>query len=328
MKELKSAERRFEKAEAQHLKHQQVDLPEYRRWHHLTLGPSEQEILRQQGEFRLFAQFLDGLQQEQLIQGRPAKHMLAELLAYAEAHDDGAAINRMAGEWSPAYLMSCGNALWLEPRTRMFEAEREKFNRQREKRETRARNNGRQTQEGDFEPSPARPAGAAREQEFRTLYRALCRALHPDVAGEGTPARYHLWLEVQDAYEAHNLERMEALHAAWELKTDPQGQRGSCAQIIAATKKCLAGLRSLQRELRSAKKHLSWQFASLDEAARTRQAERLVQEMRREARGLKMRVDAVRREYVGLMKSVRLPRMRKSGPPRFAGDEEPFGFAL
>jgi len=342
IKELKSAKRRFEKAEAEHLKHQQVDLPEYRRWHHLVLGPLEQEILRHRTEFKRLDCFLDGLREEQFIQHRPVRELLVELLAYAEAHDDGKEINRVGGEWSPVYLMGCGYTLWQEPRKRKYEAAQEKRRRAREDRKSRSDKKGKSRQEDELFDSMEEILGGMfgdlgsagefweeneaglplnrrnkgpREQEFRSLYRKLCRALHPDVAGEATPERHRLWLEVQDAHETRDLERLEALHAAWEMKSDPQGKHSTCARIIAATKECMAGLRSLQRDLRAAKKQMSWRFAALDDTERARRAERVIHEMRRKARDLKQGVDSIRREYVYLIKSVKLPSKRIGRPP-------------
>lgn len=352
IKELKSAERRFEKAEAEYLNHQQVDLPEYRRWHHLVLGPLEQEILRHRTEFKMLDRFLDGLREEQFIQHRPVRELLVELLAYAEAHDDGKESNRVGGEWSPVYLMGCGYALWLEPRKRKYEAAQEKRRRAREARNARLDKQGRHRLEdelidfmeenldgmfGDLGPGgefwEGNEAGlplnrrnkGPREQEFRSLYRKLCRALHPDVAGEATPERHRLWLEVQDAHEARDLERLEALHAALEMKGDPQGKHSTCARIIAATKECLAGLRSLQRALRAAKKQMSWRFAALGETERAQLAERVTHEMRREARDLKRGVDSVQQEYVYLIRSVKLPRKRKIRRPEPAAAGGRFG---
>lgn len=353
LKKLKSAERRFQKAEAEHLQHREVDVPEYQRWHHVTLGPLEQEIHGAHQEFRLFDSFLVGLSQEQSIQGRPVRKLLAQLLSYAEMRNDGRESNHMNGEWSPAFLMECAVTLWLKPREKALREQEEQWRRQREAREqARAKRKGHRNAEEEWLDSMLSqfdegmfgggedeendwtwdgPAAAPRsrkldkesDREFRALYRRLCRALHPDVAGAATPEMHRLWLEVQEAHDAGDLERLEALYAAWEMKVDPQAKQGTtCARIIAATQQCLAGLRSLQRDLRAVKKHLSWQFSARDEAERARQAKQMAQALRREALTLNAALERIRSEYRRLLVHARQPAVRKSSKPTRAWENE------
>ena len=356
MKDLKSAERRFEKAQQEWMRHQQVDMPEFRRWHHLELGPLEQEIHRYQSELHLYDTFLAGLEQEQYLQARGIPALLRELVAYAEANHDGNESHRLDGEWSPAYLMSCGFTLWQEPRKREFDRRQERLRQQQRQKQDKAGEKRSPHLEGsildflmgmleeeergfegadpddlldeDFQSPPTRSREGTREQEFRSIYRKLCRALHPDVAGEATPERHQLWLDVQDAYEARDFERMEALHAAWEMKGDPQGRASTCARILAATRECMMGLRSLQRDLRTAKKHPGWHFAALAGAERTRRARQMMEEMKQEIGELKWNVDRERREFLHLMKMARPPNKRKAAKPRSAAADGDLGPTL
>ena len=356
MKELKSAERRFGKAQQEWMRHQKVDMPEFWRWHHLELGPLEQELNRCQSELHLYGNFLEGLEQERFVQNRGIHALLIELVAYAEAHNDGSESHRLDGEWSPAYLMSCGFTLWQEPRMKEFDRRQERVRQEQRQKQDKAGKKRSPHLEGsimDFlmgmleegewapegageddsldeeskSPSPRSKAGM-REQEFRSIYRKLCRALHPDVAGEATPERHQLWLEVQDAYEARDFERMEALHAAWEMKGDPQGKASTCSRILAATRECMMGLRSLQRDLRTAKKHPGWRFAALAGAERARRARQMMEQMKQEIGELKWNVDRERREFLRLMKMVRPPKNRKVAKPPSPATDSLFGPTL
>lgn len=347
MKELKSAERRFGNAQRQWMNHQQVDMPAYWRWHHLELGPLEQERNRYQGELHLYVNFLEGLEQERFAQGRSIPALLGELVAYAEVHDDGNGNNRLDGEWSPAYLMSCGYTLWQEPRMREFDRKQEQFRQEQRQRQDKAGKKrgahldgsimdfllgmleeefgpeafgGEFSSDPDFKTPFSAPKGETREQDFRTLYRKLCRALHPDVAGEVTPERQRLWLEVQDAYEARDFERLEALHAAWEMKSDPQGKLSTCARILAATRECLMGLRSLQGDLRKAKKQPGWQFAVLTGNARAKRAEQIRAQLKQDVGDLKWSVDRERREFQRVMKKARPPHKKSRAGSSPAAD--------
>lgn len=342
LKELKSAERRFQKAQTEHERYREVDVPAYQRWHHVTLGPLEQELQMAHQEYGLFSSFLAILSDEQAIQGRSARQLLIVLLNYAQKHHDGRETNRLYDEWSPAFLMECAYALWQKPREIAQQEQEDAWRRQREaQKQARTNKKGRRnseeeclnalmddltdiflgaTEDEEEDWSWGRPKMAEaphrldkeHDQEFRALYRRLCRALHPDVAGESTPDMLRLWIEVQDAHDACDYERMEALYAAWEMKTNPQAQHGfTCARIIAATRECLAGLRSLRRDLRAAKKHVSWRFSALAKAKREQRAQRLTKELQSNVWVMKGELEWVRREYRHLLERARRPPVRK-----------------
>lgn len=342
LKELKSAERRFQKAQTEHAQHREVDIPAYQRWHHVTLGPLEQELQRTHEECGLFSSFLAIVSNEQAIQRRSARQLMLTLLDYAQTCHDGRETNRLYDEWSPAFLMECAYTLWQEPREIAWQEQVAQQRRQREAREqARAEGKGQERspeewldalmddltdiflgdpedEEEDWSwgrPKMAEPPprlDKEHDQEFRALYRRLCRALHPDVAGESTPDMLRLWIEVQEAHDAGDYERMEALYAAWEMKTNPQAQHGfTCARIIAATRECLAGLRSLRRDLRVAKKHASWCFSALAKAKREQRAQRLTKELQSNVWVMKGELEWVRREYRHLLERARRPPVRK-----------------
>ncbi|MDZ4199008.1 MAG: hypothetical protein U1E27_06960 [Kiritimatiellia bacterium] len=324
MKELKSAERRFERAQNQWMSHQQVDLPAFKRWLHLTLGALEQELLREAAELQAISRFLDGFEMEQRVQRRSARALITELLAFAKTRDDGAEGNRIRGQWAPGFLMACGYTLWQEPRQKELDAEMERHrNRAQEENpfddespmdslfnELDELMSGYDSEKeffGDADDAETpfdsghRSNSEDREALFRSLYRKLCRELHPDVAGEVTPRTRQMWQEVQDAYTAHDLDRMEALYAAWELKADPTGKNSTFSRIIAATRECLAGLRALQRNLRKAKSHPGWAFGALDEPGRTRKAKHLERNLKEEQYFLRENLREVRQEYQDLL---------------------------
>ena len=345
LKKLKSAERRFEKAQAEWMQHQQVDMPEYRRWHHLILGPLEQDLQRHQSEFDQYQSFLDGLSSETVVQATSELVLMAQLLAYAEKQDDGNPSHRLHEDWSPAFLTNCAYKLWQEPRTKQFDERQERARQERDERreqkgqKRRARSDddlldyladlfdeefgAADEAEGETSFPTAHKSPDAMMQDIRSTYRKLCRALHPDVAGEATPERHQLWLDVQDAYEARDLARLEALQAAWEMKSDPQGKASTCTRILAATQVCLAGLRSLQRDLRAAKKHLSWQFAVLTETMRAQRAQKIRRQIQMQIHATQRQANAERMDFQHLLKEARAfmarksktaPRLRHRGP--------------
>lgn len=359
LKALKSAERRFQKAQTEHERYREVDVPAYQRWHHVTLGPLEQELQMAHQEYGLFSSFLAILSDEQAIQGRSARQLLIVLLNYAQKHHDGRETNRLYDEWSPAFLMECAYTLWQEPREIAWQEQVAQQRRQREARkQARAEGRGQErsveeclnalmddltdiflgaTEDEEEDWSWGRPKMAEaphrldkeHDQEFRALYRRLCRALHPDVAGESTPDMLRLWIEVQDAHDACDYERMEALYAAWEMKADPQAQNGfTCARIIAVTRECLAGLRSLQRDLRVAKKQVSWHFSVLAETKRKQRAKRLTKELEANVWLVKGEVESARREYRRVLDRARRAPMPKPSKRELTLESDPNQMAL
>ena len=359
LKALKSAERRFQKAQTEHERYREVDVPAYQRWHHVTLGPLEQELQMAHQEYGLFSSFLAILSDEQAIQGRSARQLLIVLLNYAQKHHDGRETNRLYDEWSPAFLMECAYALWQKPREIAQQEQEDAWRRQREaQKQARTNKKGRRNSEEEWladlmddfanvifggaedeeeEWSWGRPEAAPpprkmdkeRDREFRALYRRLCRALHPDVAGEPTAETLRLWNEVQNAHDASDYERMEALYAAWEMKADPQAQNGfTCARIIAVTRECLAGLRSLQRDLSVAKKQVSWHFSVLAETKRKQRAKRLTKELEANVWLVKGEVESARREYRRVLDRARRAPMPKPSKRELTLESDPNQMAL
>lgn len=100
-----------------------------------------------------------------------------------------------------------------------------------------------------------RPADRIKE-----LYRKLVRQLHPDSAQELTERERELWHEVQEAYRARDLERMEAVAGRVEI-----GLGGSAfnlpVQILRRmTHDLLGALKGLHVHISTARKHPAWRF--------------------------------------------------------------------
>ncbi len=61
---------------------------------------------------------------------------------------------------------------------------------------------------------------AAVDERVKRLYRRLARQLHPDARGDGTVEASMLWHDVQEAYAASDVARMELLLALSQLQSD------------------------------------------------------------------------------------------------------------
>jgi hypothetical protein len=109
----------------------------------------------------------------------------------------------------------------------------------------------------------SRPNGQADTERSRlkSLYRRLVRQLHPDLQADGDSTVSALWHEVQEAYAAGNVERLETLLALSELESDKLGAQTTLSQMRAVLKELKTALRNLQRSVRAVLLDDAWDFA-------------------------------------------------------------------
>ena len=139
------------------------------------------------------------------------------------------------------------------------------------------------------QPAPAQPAVKRGADRLKELYRKVVRQLHPDANGEFAPRERELWHEVQAAYQARDLERLEAVAARVELGGDAAASaRTSVGVLLRITREMREALQSVRRQLGRAKKQPAWRFPEKTnalaplEARRRSQLERALGESRRE----------------------------------------------
>lgn len=110
-------------------------------------------------------------------------------------------------------------------------------------------------------PGQARPPLGARVKE---LYRLLVRRLHPDVRADGSAEVTALWHEVQEAYEAGDVARLETLLALTDVQSQATGDHTTLGQLRAVIAELMRALRALQKSLRQARKEHAWDFSRAD----------------------------------------------------------------
>jgi hypothetical protein len=104
-----------------------------------------------------------------------------------------------------------------------------------------------------------KPSAGREEARIKEVYRILVRRLHPDLRADGDATVSAKWHEVQEAYEARNLDRLETLLAVTEMESGASG-RASLSQIRGALADFNRALRAIQRSLREAKGDPAWGF--------------------------------------------------------------------
>jgi hypothetical protein len=123
----------------------------------------------------------------------------------------------------------------------------------------------------DFRPEDVRrsavdedPASAMEpvtiDPRVKEIYRRLVRRLHPDLRADGDATVSSLWHEVQEAYAASDVARMELLLALSDL-SDAPGASTTLSQMRSVLNELTRSVRALELSLVEARREDSWNFA-------------------------------------------------------------------
>ncbi len=111
----------------------------------------------------------------------------------------------------------------------------------------------------DEEPARATEQGTI-DPRVKEIYRRLVRRLHPDLRANGDATVSSLWHEVQEAYAAGDVARMELLLALSDLSNAP-GASTTLSQMRSVLSELTRSVRALELSLVEARREDSWNFA-------------------------------------------------------------------
>ncbi|PYL37342.1 MAG: hypothetical protein DMF36_09785, partial [Verrucomicrobia bacterium] len=116
---------------------------------------------------------------------------------------------------------------------------------------------------------PAEPGTI--DPRVKEIYRRLVRRLHPDWRADGDATVSSLWHEVQEAYAAGDVARMELLLALSDL-SNALGASTTLSQMRSTLSELTRSVRALELSLVEARREDSWNFARTgpSEALRSR----------------------------------------------------------
>jgi hypothetical protein len=114
--------------------------------------------------------------------------------------------------------------------------------------------------ESESPSRPEKPAGPE-DARLKEIYRQLVRRLHPDTRADGDPEVSALWHEVQEAYLAGRVERLEMLLALTDLRGKSAGEQTSLFQMREVLAELRRAFLALQKSLRAARKDPAWNFS-------------------------------------------------------------------
>jgi hypothetical protein len=110
------------------------------------------------------------------------------------------------------------------------------------------------------EPPPIGETSEEVDGRLKELYRRLVRRLHPDLRADGSAAVSALWHEVQEAYAAGDVARMEILLALSDIEAKRTADQ-TLSQMHAVRAELLRALRALEKSLLEAEAEDAWDFA-------------------------------------------------------------------
>ena len=99
------------------------------------------------------------------------------------------------------------------------------------------------------------------DDRVKELYRALVRRLHPDLRADGKAAVSSLWHEVQEAYAASDIARMEILLALSDIQSNRIGDGTSLSQMHSVLAELIRSSRALEKSVMEARGEDAWNFA-------------------------------------------------------------------
>lgn len=156
----------------------------------------------------------------------------------------------------------------------------------------------------------ARPGDANGGGRIKEIYRILVRRLHPDLRADGDAQVSAMWHDVQEAYEARDLDRLETLLALTEMAEGGTGRQATFGQMQGALKELKRALRAIQRAIRTAKRNPAWAFTQRED--RTSLEKSIRREMEADIAGQRRALALIKRTLDDWSRPW-IPRKRKSG---------------
>jgi hypothetical protein len=162
--------------------------------------------------------------------------------------------------------------------------------------ESRSRNAARRAErEGPVRPAQPSPGPEPSEEvdaRVKELYRRLVRRLHPDLRADGSAAVSALWHEVQEAYAASDVARMEILLALSDIEARRTADQ-SLSQMHAVLAELERAWRALEKSLLEAEGEDAWDFARIGPSADLRL--RVERQLKSDLAGRTRRLDLLTR---------------------------------
>ena len=126
-------------------------------------------------------------------------------------------------------------------------------------------NSKRQKEQNKHKEQPAFFSFEQQEEQnealrLKDLYRSLARQLHPDVNHNSDPKKLDLWYQVQAAYEANDLSKLEVLSALSNMLDQSWNKIDTVSMLKKLANELKKTLSQLDKKINFIKKSPSWDF--------------------------------------------------------------------
>ena len=99
------------------------------------------------------------------------------------------------------------------------------------------------------------------DPRIKALYRRLVRRLHPDLRADGSASVSTLWHDVQEAYDASDVARMELLVALSDLQAKKPAEGTTLSEMHSVLTELNRSVAALEKSLLEAEEEDAWDFA-------------------------------------------------------------------
>jgi len=96
---------------------------------------------------------------------------------------------------------------------------------------------------------------------LKSVYRDICRRLHPDAEGADTSEELEIWHHVQEAYQQNDLETLEILRAKTDIAQNTINSNTPISYIQRMTEEYKKARSSIRNSIRRARHNVAWGFS-------------------------------------------------------------------
>ncbi len=267
--------------------HESQSVPEFQKWLHSTFGKQLTTLRELTHKVMELENLIEAVEEQSLMSGTPPWKAYETLLKYkaraekieedplfsseseSQSEESKEELFRSAFEsfFGTKKQWKSRHQAYGETDTETYEEAFERFKKEIEGAEAEEEPRFERSQNG-FKEKPHEPKlppesstqTKTSNTRVKEYYRSLARKLHPDLNPGLEPKKLELWHQVQEAYEAHDLSRLEALAALSEMFEQSWNKIEGISTLRHLFQELKRTLKQFEKKIRLARKDKSWKF--------------------------------------------------------------------
>jgi hypothetical protein len=174
---------------------------------------------------------------------------------------------------------------------------------------------------GDFPRGPRDKPPRREPPRLKELYRILVRKLHPDTRSAGSARATEWWHEVQEAYEAGDVARLEVILTLCESEDGEPGEGTSVSMLQQIIRHTKASLREVKGRASRLRRDPAWGFSKCGDRAGWEERFRALMKRdldagRRDVADARNELDAIKAEAEEFRALMNSPKKKRAHKPR------------